>query len=515
YRQGATQAIADVHQAGLAQCYVELLDQFQVKANLVAPIISGDRLWGLMVAQHCTAPRHWEAWEVSLMTQLATQVAIAIQQAGLYRQLQNLNSNLDSQVQDRTQALQRSLNLEAILQRITDRVRDSLNEHSILQSTVQEVTQGLNALGGRISLYDLPAHQSRIYYEYSELSCAYVGRTISMEDAPGLYQPLLERQAVYYCPCCLDPVWGKQSFLIYPIFDDQGPLGDLCLFDHCDRLFSIQEHRLVQQVASQCAIALRQSRLYRAAQQQVDQLERLNHLKDEFLSTISHELRTPIANIRMATQVIEIVLKQLGLLDTHEHLARYLSILHEEGQRELDLINDLLNLSQLEAEEQSDTLDLLDLKQWLPHLVDSFSDRIQQHHHLLLLDLPDELPILQIESLYFERVLLELMNNACKYTPAEGMIQLVVRAKRQGIELQLSNTCLDLTPDECEHMFDTFYRIPNRDPWKHGGTGLGLALVKKLMARLEGTIQVSSQDNQVTFTVWVPILDEDSASLDV
>lgn len=515
YRQGATQAIADVHQASLSQCYVELLDQFQVKANLVVPIISGDRLWGLMVAQQCTAPRHWEGWEISLMTQLATQVAIAIQQAELYRQLQTLNSNLDHQVQKRTQDLQQALNLEAILQRITDRVRDSLNEHSILQSTVQEVTQGLGTLGGRISLYDLSAHQSRVYYEYSELSCAYVGQTISMADDPQLYQPLLERQTVHYCPCWPDPLWGKQSFLVYPIFDDQGALGDLCLFDHCDRSFSVQERRLVQQVASQCAIALRQSRLYRAAQQQVDQLERLNHLKDEFISTISHELRTPIANIRMATQVIEIVLKQLGLLDAHEHLARYLSILHEEGQRELDLINDLLDLSQLEVGGQSDALELLDLKQWLPHLVDSFSDRVQQHHQLLLLDLPDNLPILQIESLYFERVLLELLNNACKYTPAEGSIQLTVRARRQGIELQLANTCLNLSPDECEKMFDTFYRIPSRDPWKHGGTGLGLALVKKLMVRLEGTIQASSQDNQVTFTLWVPILDEDSASPEI
>ena len=85
---------------------------------------------------------------------------------------------------------------------------------------------------------------------------------------------------------------------------------------HPKAYFEELEIRLVQQVSNQCAIALRQSRLYQAAQAQVEELERLNQLKDDFLSTVSHELRTPMANIKMATQMLEITLKPLGVFDS-------------------------------------------------------------------------------------------------------------------------------------------------------------------------------------------------------
>jgi PAS domain S-box-containing protein len=504
YNQGHTQAIADIHQADLASCYVDLLDQFQVNANLVTSIVCGDRLWGLIAVQHCTAPRPWEAWEIDLLTQLSTQVAIAIQQAELYQQLQTLNTNLDRQVQDRTRDLQRSLTIEAILQRIIERVRDSLNEHSVLQSTVQEVVGGLHALGGRISLYDLPQRQARLYYDYSELSCAYVGQIMPM-DGP-VYEQLLQRQLVRYCPHRSETGDGRQSRLVCPIFDDQGVLGDLCIYDHSGRIFSDLDQYLVQQVASQCAIALRQARLYRAAQQQLDQLERLNQLKDEFLSTISHELRTPIANIRMATQVIELTLSQLGLLAPEDQLSRYLHILHEEGQRQLALINDLLDLSQIDIGAATpDSLEVLNLRPWLSHLIDAVSHTLQTQQHLLILDLPDDLPTLQIESLYFERVLLELLHNACKYSPPDGTICLSARATATQLEIQLANTCPDLSQEDCDRMFEVFYRLPRRDPWQHSGTGLGLALVKKLVARLQGTIRATSQPPMITIDLTLPI----------
>ena len=94
YRQGRIQAVEDIYTTDLTPCYVDLLAQFQVKANLVVPLLQGEKLWGLLVAQHCTQPRQWQLWEIELLKQLATQVGIAIQQAELYQQLEVANQEL-------------------------------------------------------------------------------------------------------------------------------------------------------------------------------------------------------------------------------------------------------------------------------------------------------------------------------------------------------------------------------------------------------------------------------------
>ncbi|WP_353932156.1 diguanylate cyclase [Okeanomitos corallinicola TIOX110] len=88
YRQGRVRAIDDIYTAGIGKCHLDLLAEFQVRANLVVPIIQGEKLWGLLIAHHCTSPRHWRELEINLLTQLATQVAIAIKQSELYQQVQ-------------------------------------------------------------------------------------------------------------------------------------------------------------------------------------------------------------------------------------------------------------------------------------------------------------------------------------------------------------------------------------------------------------------------------------------
>ncbi|OKH38759.1 hypothetical protein NIES2119_09220 [[Phormidium ambiguum] IAM M-71] len=98
YRNGRIQAIADIYAAGLNQCHIDLLAQFQVKANLVVPILKGKELWGLLVAYHCFHPRTWQQLEIDLLKELAMQVAIAIQQAELYQRLEIANQELKNLV---------------------------------------------------------------------------------------------------------------------------------------------------------------------------------------------------------------------------------------------------------------------------------------------------------------------------------------------------------------------------------------------------------------------------------
>ncbi len=473
-------------------------------AWLLVPVIVGDTLWGsfsLLSSQKIT---HWQNEQVELVQALADQLAIAIQQAALYQKVQTLNADLELQVQERTAQLQQSLKFEALLKRITDHVRDSLDETQILQTAVQALAIELGIDCCDAALYDMERGTSTICYEYIDQRVSVAtGVVIPFEQNPDLYRQAIRGQTVH---CCVTPlvtlrnIEQSASILVCPLMDERGILGDMWLFKPPHSHFEELEIRLVQQVANQCAIALRQSRLYQAAQAQVEELERLNQLKDDFLSTVSHELRTPMSNIKMATQMLELSLRPLGVLDNEANpIYRYFNILREEGQREIRLINDLLDLARIDAGVEPLLLSTIALPPFLAHITEPFLERTQKQQQQLIIKLPEKLPPLTTDRAYLERILTELLQNACKYTPAGETITLSAHATATALEICVTNSGVTIPAIECDRIFDKFYRIPNNDPWKHGGTGLGLTLVQKLAERLEATIRVASSNNQTTF----------------
>ncbi|MDJ0707694.1 MAG: PAS domain-containing protein [Leptolyngbyaceae cyanobacterium MO_188.B28] len=421
--------------------------------------------------------------------------------------LQQFNTDLEHQVQERTAQLQQALDFEATLKRITDKVRDSLDEHQILQAAVEELALVLSVGCCNAALYDYTRGTSTIYYEHAASIPASQGRIAQLAEFPELYQPLLQGEYFQFCSLVPNPVRGRVAMLACSIFDDQGVLGDLWLINQPDHVFGELEIRLVQQVANQCGIALRQARLYQTSQNQVEELERLNQLKDDFLSTVSHELRSPMTNIKLATQMLEIILKQAGAIggEANNQVTRYFQILYRECQRELSLINDLLDLSRLDQETVPLMLTAIDLKTWLPSIIAPFLERAHGQQQRLQVNIPADLPKMTIDPTSLERILTELLNNACKYTPARETITLSAMATPEKVQLQVSNSGVEIAASELPHIFEKFYRIPSNDPWRYGGTGLGLALVKKLADHLGASIQVESAAGKTKFTIQFPI----------
>lgn len=243
-------------------------------------------------------------------------------------------------------------------------------------------------------------------------------------------------------------------------------------------------------------------------QEQMQQLQQLNQLKDDFLSTVSHELRTPLTNIKMAIQMLQIA-------NTSERRDRYLKILQHECDREATLINDLLDLQRLESGADPIAVETIELIEWLPPIVAAFHERAIARQQTLNLDIAPGLSPLTSEPTKLKRILTELLNNACKYTPPAGSITVTVRAlasdaevkASDGVELVVSNYGSEIPATELTRIFEKFYRIPKSDRWQQGGTGLGLAIVRKLVEQLGGQIRVSSQAMQTSFTVELPSLD--------
>jgi two-component system, sensor histidine kinase and response regulator len=253
------------------------------------------------------------------------------------------------------------------------------------------------------------------------------------------------------------------------------------------------------------ATRLTKQNLILQLQQKIETLNQSNLEKDDFLNTASHELRSPATNILMAIQMLK-------KAPTKERLQRYLEVLQAESNRELELIDDLLDLQRLETDTHPANIETIKLQDWILAIAEPFQVRIQARQQTLQINVPPYLPTITADSASLKRMLAELLNNACKYTAPSGKIALeVYRAPQVSatsgvtslIMLVVSNEA-DIPDAALPRLFDKFYRVPNGDRWQQGGSGLGLTLVKKIVERLNGTIQVTSEAGWTQFTVQIP-----------
>lgn len=535
YRGGRVRAIADINDGSIQPCHADFLKQFQVRANLVVPILQSNQLWGLLIAHHCHHPRQWTEDEIQLLKQVADQVSIAIQQANLYRQsqlelaerqraevaLQHLNQELEQRVQERTCALQQQAEQERLLRLIIQDIHRSLHLDEILTTALNETRQTLRV--DRVAVYQFEPDWSGHFIAESvaEGWLPVVGDEILLhwrdtylkDTQGGRYQrePVAVND-VYtagHSPChikLLEQLQAK-AYAIAPISVDGQLWGLLAAYQNSHpREWQTWEVGLLQQIAMQMAIALRQSHLYQAAQTQVQALEQLSQLKDDFLSTVSHELRSPLVNIKMAIEMVRLGLNAHPIQG--DRLMRYVDILEEGCTQELTLINDLLDLQRLEAGVQPLDLDSVDLNYWLGCIAEPFITRAEEQQQDLQIHLAENLPVLVTDISILKRIVMELLHNACKYTPPQEHITLAVAMNDTVVSIRVSNSGVELPPEVLPRIFDKFYRVPKVDRWNRGGTGLGLALVKRLVEHLNGAIAVESTNAQVCFTIQLPLRSE-------
>lgn len=418
--------------------------------------------------------------------------------------LRNMHRALDEQNRHQQQALK----FEALLHRVTDHLRDSLDEKQILETATQQLAEVLDLRSCQIELYDAEQVTATIQYEHSLSLPSSQGISRKIEDYPELYQQLLQKTPVQLVE--QNPQFNPQGIqvtrLACPVFDEAGIIGNLWGLRPPTEIFTTLEIRLMQQVASQCAIAIRQARLYRAAQLQVAELERLNRLKDDFLKTITHELRTPLANIGMGADTLKILFQLLPNWQQQHFAAaeESLEILEAGHERESKLVNDLLELVHLDARTEPLAVEPVDLNLLITYIVKLFIPRAKQQQQQLKINLSPDLPCIETNPDILERILTELLNNALKYTPQGEKIEVSIEFNSPTFKLTVANSGVTLTDLELERIFGKFYRVPQPDPWQYGGTGLGLALVKKQVEYLGGTIQAHNQNQKLSFTIEIP-----------
>ncbi|NJK61293.1 MAG: HAMP domain-containing histidine kinase [Synechococcaceae cyanobacterium SM2_3_1] len=396
----------------------------------------------------------------------------------------------------RNTELRTAIEFEQLLRVITDKVRSSLQEEEVLATAVQELTQGLGLGYCKVAMPNSDGQTYQIGYEhqgYLNFLLPNDNLTLNLEIWPQLQRgetilysrPLSDRQKITVL-CC-------------PLLDNAEFLGFLSLIRSPEHSFNHLEVRLAEQVANQCIIGIRQSRLHQATLQQVSQLAELNQLKDEFVHLVSHELRTPLTNMKMA-------LKMLETVDYNERQQRYFRILQSEWQRELELVNDLLDLQSLESGTHHLHLDTISLNEWIQPFLEPFLIRFQERQQVLRLSLPAQEFHFTTDVKLLSRILAELLNNACKYTPKGETVNLIIMPNFPYVQIQVSNSGVEIPAEHLPRIFDKFYRITQLDRDHQGGTGLGLALVKTVVDHLQGQLQVESNQRITTFSIVLPSL---------
>ncbi|BAY17942.1 PAS/PAC sensor signal transduction histidine kinase [Anabaenopsis circularis NIES-21] len=301
---------------------------------------------------------------------------------------------------------------------------------------------------------------------------------------------------------CLDSKirWVKTTVQISP--EQDCPENSSVILMVCQDITTYKQKEVSQQTSQT------------TMQAQLAEMESLSRLKEEFLSTVSHELRTPLTNMKMAIQMLGIALhqEQNFLLEMAKPAAerskasRYFEILDNECDREINLINNFLDLQRLDTSATPWVLETIHVQQWLWRVVELFQARNRAIcKQRVILSITPNLPPLACDPFSLERIFIELLTNACKFSPSEGEITISTQLNLQNIQFHVINSGVEISSSELTHIFEKFYRIPSNDPWKQGGTGLGLALVQKLIKQLAGTIEVESRSNRTCFTIQLPL----------
>lgn len=505
YRQGRIQATADIDTAGLTPCYADFLAQLQIRADLVVPILQEDQLWGLLVANHCAAPRPWQQWEIHLLKQLSTQVAIAIQQSELYQQVQ-------TELVEHRQAeeeLRRQNRRSQLFAELTLRIRQSLTLDDILQTAVTEVRQLLQA--DRALIFRLWREESggRVVKEAVVPGWPSVLRRGVTDDCFGPEYLRKYRQGRVYTiddvekaaiePCLVDFLrqFEVKSKLVIPVLLKE-ELWGLLIVHQCShpRQWTPFEMEILQQLADQIGIALAQSQLLEQATQQSQELARSNLDLEQFAYVASHDLQEPLRMVASYLQLLE--RRYRDQLD--ETANEFIDYAVDGAKRMQTLINDLLTYSRVTS--RGKPLKLTSSQAALKEAIANLEAPIEASGVQVT---ANTLPEVMADATQLTQLFQNLISNAIKFRQQDEPPRIQVRVKQRENEwcFAVQDNGVGIERQYAERIFLIFQRLHGRSAYP--GTGIGLAICKKIVERFGGSIWVESEPGKgSTFYFTIP-----------
>jgi signal transduction histidine kinase len=472
------------------------------RSQLSVPILRDTRPIGVL-ALNRRAPGPFSEPQIELVKTFADQAVIAIE-----------NARLLGELQTRTWELTRSVDELTALGDVSRALSSTLDLATVLTTIVSRAVQLSRLDGGVVFEYDEAAEEfvQRVATETGGALAeirrntrfrkgeGVLGRTaITLEPAqvpditvPGAYESRLRDDLI---------ASGIRAILAVPMVREDRLIGCLAVTRNEPGQFPAETIELLRTFATQSALAIQNARLFREIEQKSGQLEVASQHKSEFLANMSHELRTPLNAIIGFSEVL--AERMFGELN--EKQDEYLKDIHASGQHLLSLINDILDLSKIEAGRME--LEVSDF--YLPMTIDNALMLIRERAGRRGIDLhrtvDERLGQVRADERKIRQVLLNLLSNAIKFTPEGGRIEVAAKPVTESVEVSVIDTGVGIASEDQETVFEEFRQVGTADK-KVEGTGLGLALSRKFIELHGGKIWVKSQLGQgSTFTFTVPV----------
>lgn len=469
-----------------------------------APMLVQERVVGLLVVEK-TSPMYYSDEDTTTIFALARQAGVAIE-----------NARLLARSEESLQQEQKRARRLAIINKLAAIASSTLDRDPILHSGAELLTELFTVRHCAITLYDQEDHTLTIVAEYPDTYR--LSLEVKIEAYPMLLQAFSERVPFAFNrlddqdlpELLLMNIEEVQAIMLMPLITRDRFIG-LIMLDSYDpeMTFDSMDRDFAETVASQIAISISNAELY-------DQALEANRLKSEFLANISHELRTPLNPIIGYTDLMvegvygDISDKQIERLKTVNQSAKHL----------LNVISDLFDLSMIEAGQMELEILPVNIDEVIATVIDDLQPKIDAKGLNLTIKTADKLPHLRGDTQRINQAIINVVDNAVKFTSEGGVtfkvfpaivkdnhadqLPFLPKTVEDGTWLAISvaDTGIGIAPEHKNIIFDAFRQVDGSTIRKYEGTGLGLAITQRLILLHEGHIWLNSQLNQGT-TVYI------------
>ncbi len=481
YAEGRVRAIADVHakDAGLSECLIEFINQFNIKAKLIVPILQNlnshqqseanapNQLWGLLIAHHCDRPHHWVDFELELMQQLADQISIALAQAQLLEHLEEIVEVRTAELQEVNRNLQQEIN-------------DRMQAEAALRRSEEQLRLITNALPVLIAYVD-----DRQLYRFNNKA----------------YEDWLGQSPADIYGSHLQTVWGIDCYERMQIYVKLALLGQVVTYENeillkDDLPCSVNITYIPHLDESKNVIG------FFALTSDISDRKAIERMKDEFIAVVSHELRTPLTSLHSALKIL--ATGRLGTLSTDGR--QMLEIADDNTERLVRLVNNVLDLQRIESGDVKMEKQVCNVSALMIQATEAMQPMAQQLGVILAVK-PIDIEIL-VDSDYIVQALTNLLSNAIKFSSTDSTVWLTADSQQQTeVLFSVHDQGQGIPSDKLESIFERFQQVDSSDSRRKGGTGLGLTICRKIIEQHEGKIWAESTLGKgSTFAFTLPLL---------
>jgi len=448
---------------------------------LCAPLLREDTSIGIIVIRRQEV-RPFSDKQIKLLETFAAQAVIAIENVRLFNETK--------------EALEQQTVISEILRVISSSPTDTQPVFDAI------VKSGIHLFGGmNVTLRLVQGDQSELVASASSSHRIDGERPIALDDASVPGSRAVRHREVVQVPDAFAQEWagtllrqraeqrGFRAVLAAPMLRENNAIGAINVLRAAPGPFTEKEIALLKTFADQAVIAIENVRLFNEIQDKSRQLEVANKHKSEFLANMSHELRTPLNAIIGFSEVLQE--RMFG--EMNEKQAEYIDDIHSSGKHLLSLINDILDLSKIEAGRMELDLATFHLPSAIDNALTLVRERAGRHGITLSAEMDEKLGEITADERKLKQILLNLLSNSVKFTPAGGRVNVAAHHLDGCVEIAVSDTGIGIAPQDQAAVFEEFRQVGADYTKKSEGTGLGLALTRKFVELHGGAIRVESE----------------------